>query len=60
MMRPAGRTLTVTELVAFLSGCDPDLEVVGKVSGGLVSLIWITDEGTDEDGEDVVMIGLDT
>lgn len=52
--------MTVRELAEFLEKCDPELEVVGKVSGGCLPILWSTDEEEDEDGEAVVMLGLDS
>jgi hypothetical protein len=52
--------MTVKELLDLLTQCDPDLEVVGKVSGGCLPILWATDEETDEDGQPVMMIGLES
>jgi hypothetical protein len=52
--------MTVKELIEFLQQCDPELEVVGKVSGGCLGILWTTDEEMDEEGQQVVMIGLDS
>jgi hypothetical protein len=52
--------MTVKELIEFLLQCGPELEVVGKVSGGCLGILWVTDEEEDEDGEQVVMLGLDS
>jgi hypothetical protein len=52
--------MTVKELIEFLQRCDPELEVFGKVSGGCLPILWATDEEEDEDGEQVVMLGLDS
>jgi hypothetical protein len=55
-----GPEMIVKELIEFLQQCDPELEVLGKVSGGCLSILWATDEETDEEGQRVVMIGLDS